>query len=298
MKHLRRFLAFFCALTAILGTQIQNARAQEPARKTALTVKGFFNVCDTMVYTYDRARFNTSPADTVCQQFEHYEFLLTVKEKSESGYLLHLIPMGITKDNEVKNKRGPETRLLAYQSLYGMHIEVALDRYGGSPVITNWQAVKERLMRNSQSIIDKLYETRPDLVEGDKKDSLRSMFNLSVYTREGIEQLFPGLMLLFSVHGDKYDIGKTRSTSGNTRAQCEVSTGEMGLWGYRDDFNIYCETVTEEEDGTTQDILNYNFFENGWPNAMQEQRIVRDDRQRGLIETKVAKWSYHSWENE
>jgi len=164
MTHLRRFLAFFCALTALILISGEQAVAQ-PQRQKSLTVKGFFNVRDTMVYTYDRARFSTAPADTVCDLFEHYEFLITVKEKSDRGYRLHLIPMGSQRDGKVKNKQGPETRMIAFQYLYGMHIEVTLDNYGGRPSISNWQQVKERLMKNSSNIINKLSQLRPDLVE-------------------------------------------------------------------------------------------------------------------------------------
>lgn len=274
----------------------------ERIEKKSIEVKAKFERKDSMIYSFDRATFNTSLGDTVCTTYEHYEFMLTVLSKGSDGILLHYIPMEAMTDPKVNNTRETMIRLLSYPYLKGFHIEVLLNRNGGKPKIRNWMAVKDKLTNSSKEIFNKLYEQNPNLVEGTKKDSLRSVFNLTNYTEEGIDGLFPEIFTLFTIHGDEYNLGETFEAETDSTAQIkiDVSVGSMGKYGYPDDYNIFCETISHDNENKTEqsDILDYNYFYNGWPRSMQEQHIENNALGKGTIETKIVDWQFHSWNNE
>ncbi len=199
---------YFCFCIADSGMPHVAGTAESP--DSTISVIAWFCKNDTMKYRRMQSEYTLENGDTVKTKSGTVEdFMLVVKDSTSKGYLLELIPLSVSVNDE--DSADVTGRLVdALKEQFGdMRALVRTDEMGVVQGIENWKEIRDKMKGGIKLAMDSLYSATPAMDSVVPRSRYEALMTLAYSTEKGILSAYDELTLLFGLHGKAFDIGKT-----------------------------------------------------------------------------------------
>jgi len=201
------------ALTAILPALTTGAQttAQMESQDSTVDIVAYFCKNDTMEYRYEHHEVKIEDNDTVIESKYISDLRLIVRDSTSEGYEIECIPLGMQSydSDSLMNS----IVLSAYEKLGDIHTILAIDELGNIKNIKNWDEIKKYSRTAIKYICDSLYAAIPQLEEAMPRTRIESLLSLRFINEKQYLENDDELQLLFSLFGNRVNIGKTETDS-------------------------------------------------------------------------------------
>lgn len=297
-----------------------------------INVIAYFCKNDTMKYRRTKSKFTTAGNDTIKKGLKlQEEFMIIVRDSTSNGYKMELIPLKEEIDSTSNNYPGNNYINSLGQKFKNQNIIFTTDEYGMVKGIDNWKEVRDKMKENVKTIMDSIYSTNNQMDSVMPRSRFEPLVLLTYSTESGIMKAYDELSLLFSLHGQSFNIGRTDVN--NLEKDSSMTTVFVGYepydeYGFEDDYNIRGISVQKfsidetlglingvsailledkiadklnkvmkdsiKEGCTATNLEEFFIFYNGWPCMMRTQKIIEFGRRKD-IQSDEIEWTYRSW---
>ena len=262
---------FFITLLLLIAAA-SSIQAQEEENDSVVNVIGWFCTGDTLEYVYTSKAAAVSGNDTTVTESNWNKFRICVRDSTKKGYVMEYTPLDV-EPNDTTSLQGRLTYMAARAAL-GSHVLFSTDEMGAFKEIVNWKEISEQSMKRTVLLIDSIYKDNPALsstiAKADLMESVRKSFDETYGSKEKMSDLFAGLKLIFSFHGQSFPLGESEGETSSGKCYYEVAKGaiEGEEATSEDDYQLYVKVDFPEEHGMKSEIhYSYDYFADGWPRS-------------------------------